>query len=108
MSGGNQQKVVLARWLERAAPIFLLDGPTVGVDVGARAEIYALIAGLADRGAGVMLSSSDPGELLGVCDRIAVMMRGRVTHVLDTADLSLDALIAATTGAAEAREGTYG
>lgn len=106
LSGGNQQKVVIGRWLTRSADVFLLDEPTVGVDIGARAEIYALISRLANEGAGIVVSSSDPGELLGLCNRIAIMMRGEMVDVLDAKALDLDTLIAATTGARSAAEGT--
>ena len=100
LSGGNQQKVVLGRWLARDARVFLMDEPTVGVDVGAKAEIYQLIADLAAKGAGIVVSSSDPMELVGLCHRIGVMMRGRLTHVLDAEGLGVDDLVAETTGAA--------
>ncbi|MEM6371863.1 MAG: sugar ABC transporter ATP-binding protein [Pseudomonadota bacterium] len=99
LSGGNQQKVVLARWLATSARIFIFDEPTVGVDVGAKAEIYQLIEDLAAKGACVIVSSSDPVELQGVCDRIAVMTRGALVGELDAAAISVDALVAATTGA---------
>ncbi len=99
LSGGNQQKTVLGRWLTTNAKVFLLDEPTVGVDVGAKVEIYQLVETLAQNGAGVLLSSSDPGELIGLCDRILVMMRGRITHEIDTDGLSIDRLVAMTTGA---------
>ncbi len=99
LSGGNQQKVVLGRWLARESRVFLMDEPTVGVDVGARSEIYTLIDRLAQGGAGLVVSSSDPGELIGICDRIAVMMRGRIVDVLDADGLDLNRLIAVTTGA---------
>ncbi len=100
LSGGNQQKVVLARWLAADARVFLFDEPTVGVDVGAKAEIYQLIEDLATKGASVILSSSDPVELLGVCDQIVVMMRGRVAGEVAASDVSVDNLVAAITGAA--------
>ena len=100
LSGGNQQKVVLARWLATKAQVFLLDEPTVGVDVGAKVEIYQLIEDLAANGAGILISSSDPGELIGLCDRILVMMRGVVTHDTGAEGLSIDQLVAMTTGAA--------
>lgn len=103
LSGGNQQKVVLGRWLAKEARVFILDEPTVGVDVGARVEIYQLIEQLAARGTTVIVSSSDPSELIGICDRIAVLMRGEITHVMETEDLTVDKLVAITTGA-EKRE----
>ncbi|MEM9584855.1 MAG: sugar ABC transporter ATP-binding protein [Pseudomonadota bacterium] len=107
LSGGNQQKVVLGRWLVKKADVYLLDEPTIGVDVGARSEIYALVDELAKAGAGVIVSSSDPAELIGICDRIAVLMRGQIIDVLDAKNLDLDHLIAVTTGA-EAREAAHG
>ncbi|MFT5221889.1 MAG: ribose transport system ATP-binding protein [Glaciecola sp.] len=78
LSGGNQQKVVLARWLLRNCHILLLDEPTRGVDVGAKAEIYAVIADLAAQGMGVIMVSSELPELVGFCDRILVMADGRI------------------------------
>ena len=86
LSGGNQQKVVLARWLARNADMFILDEPTVGVDIGARSEIYTVISRLARTGAGVLVSSSDPAELIGLCDRILVMLRGQIVAEFDPAN----------------------
>lgn len=99
LSGGNQQKVVLARWLAKQADIFILDEPTVGVDVGAKVEIYQLVEDLAVNGTTIIVSSSDPAELIGLCDRVAVLMRGQISHVVETDDLSVDELVALTTGA---------
>ena len=98
LSGGNQQKVVLGRWLTRGAKLFILDEPTVGVDVGAKVEIYALVEKLAADGAAVLVSSSDPGELVGLCDRILVMLRGEIITEVSTKDLGVDHLVALTTG----------
>src|SRR5262249_5547337 len=72
LSGGNQQKVVLARWLSLEPKLILFDEPTRGIDVGARAEIYQLMRDLADRGVGIVMISSDMEEVLGVSDRVAV------------------------------------
>jgi ribose transport system ATP-binding protein len=83
LSGGNQQKVLLARWLFASSHVFLLDEPTRGVDVAARAEIYRAINKLAEAGAAVVLVSSDLPELLGMADRILVMRRGRMVAELD-------------------------
>ncbi|MDM7856532.1 sugar ABC transporter ATP-binding protein [Cellulomonas alba] len=80
LSGGNQQKVLLARWLARGCRVLLLDEPTRGVDVGARAEIYALIARLAAEGAAVVVVSSEIGEVLGLSDRVLVLSEGRAVH----------------------------
>jgi ribose transport system ATP-binding protein len=99
LSGGNQQKVVLARWLATASRLFLLDEPTLGVDIGAKVEIYRLIDKLAADGAGVLISSSDAAELVGFCDRVVVLLRGEVAADIAASSLGLDRLIALTTGA---------
>jgi ribose transport system ATP-binding protein len=78
LSGGNQQKVVLARWLLRDCRVLLLDEPTRGVDVGARSELYALVRALADRGVAVVVVSSEIPEVLGLADRVLVVSDGRV------------------------------
>jgi ribose transport system ATP-binding protein len=80
LSGGNQQKVVLARWLLRDCRVLLLDEPTRGVDVGARSEIYAAIRSLADRGMAVVVVSSEVEEVLGLADRVLVVREGRIVH----------------------------
>ncbi|MET7271803.1 MULTISPECIES: sugar ABC transporter ATP-binding protein [Streptomyces] len=80
LSGGNQQKAVLARWLLRGCRVLLLDEPTRGVDVGARAELYAVIRRLADEGLAVLLVSSEVPEVLGLADRVLVLREGRVVH----------------------------
>ncbi|RJL31827.1 sugar ABC transporter ATP-binding protein [Bailinhaonella thermotolerans] len=87
LSGGNQQKAVLARWLINGRRLLLLDEPTRGVDVGARAELYALIRRLADAGLGVLLVSSEVPEVLGLADRVLVVREGRVIHQADARDL---------------------
>ena len=78
LSGGNQQKVVLARWLLRECKVLLLDEPTRGVDVGAKAEIYRVIADLAREGLGVVVVSSELSELAGLCTRVLVMREGEL------------------------------
>jgi ABC-type sugar transport system ATPase subunit len=83
LSGGNQQKVLLGRWLFANSRVFLLDEPTRGVDVAARAEIYRAINRLAEDGCAVVMVSSDLPELLGMSDRILVMRRGRLVAELD-------------------------
>jgi ribose transport system ATP-binding protein len=85
LSGGNQQKVVIARWLERDARVMLFDEPTRGIDVGARFEIYHLLDELARRGKAVAMVSSDLRELLLICDRIAVMSAGRLVRIFERA-----------------------
>ncbi len=88
LSGGNQQKVVLGRWLALKPRAIVFDEPTRGVDVGAKGEIYALMRGLADRGVAVLMISSDMEEVIGVSDRVAVMHEGRVAGVLERGELS--------------------
>lgn len=83
LSGGNQQKVVLGKWLSMKPRVMILDEPTRGIDVGARGEIYAVLRELADRGVGVLMISSDLEEVIGVSDRIAVMHEGRVVGMLE-------------------------
>jgi len=86
LSGGNQQKVVLAKWLTLEPKVMIFDEPTRGIDVGAKAEIYDLMRGLAKEGVAVLMISSDMEEVLGQSDRIAVMHEGKVTGFLDRAD----------------------
>ncbi|WP_428376274.1 sugar ABC transporter ATP-binding protein [Lichenicoccus sp.] len=88
LSGGNQQKVVLAKWLSMAPRLMIFDEPTRGIDVGAKGEIYALMRALADQGVGVIMISSDMEEVIGVSDRVAVMHEGEISGVLDRADFS--------------------
>lgn len=102
LSGGNQQKVALAKWLSRASSLYLLDEPTVGVDVGAKTEIYRLLDGLVRDGAGVLLFSSDLIELLGVADRVLVMKRGRIVRELVARETDTQTVLAWATGAREA------
>ena len=83
LSGGNQQKVILARWLSEQTRVLLMDEPTRGIDVGAKREIYDLMYDLADQGIGLVIVSSDLPEVLGISDRIMVMRQGRVSGFLD-------------------------
>jgi ribose transport system ATP-binding protein len=87
LSGGNQQKAVLARWLLRGCRVLLLDEPTRGVDVGARAELYAVVRRLADEGLAVLLVSSEVPEVLGLADRVLVLREGRVVHTAPAGEL---------------------
>ncbi|WP_317441470.1 sugar ABC transporter ATP-binding protein [Streptomyces collinus] len=87
LSGGNQQKAVLARWLLRGCRVLLLDEPTRGVDVGARAELYAVVRRLADQGLAVLLVSSEVPEVLGLADRVLVLREGRVVHTAPAPEL---------------------
>jgi ribose transport system ATP-binding protein len=78
LSGGNQQKVLLSRWLETGPKVLILDEPTRGVDIGAKSEIYRIIDDLAKRGIGVVVISSELPEIIGTCDRVLVMREGRI------------------------------
>jgi rhamnose transport system ATP-binding protein len=98
LSGGNQQKVALARWLARAPKVVLLDEPTRGVDVGAKAEIHAQIRALAAQGVAVLVISSELPELLTLCDRIAVMAQGRIAGEVPGASATEEALLALAFG----------
>ena len=100
LSGGNQQKVVLAKWLTGDARVFLFDEPTRGVDVGAKAEIYALMLQLLARGAGIVMVSSDLPEALGMAHRILVVRDGKIAAEFARADATPAAVIAAAAGVA--------
>jgi ribose transport system ATP-binding protein len=100
LSGGNQQKVVLGKWLAGNARIFIFDEPTRGVDVGAKIEIYNLINRLTASGAGVIMISSELPELLGMSDRIVVMHRGRIHAEFDSANATQERLLSAALGLA--------
>ncbi|MCC8402076.1 L-arabinose ABC transporter ATP-binding protein AraG [Paraburkholderia sp. MMS20-SJTN17] len=93
LSGGNQQKVILSRWLAEEIDVFLMDEPTRGIDVGARSEIYGLLYGLAEAGRTVIVVSSDLAEVIGVSDRVIVMKEGRIVGDLPKAQATPDALI---------------
>lgn len=92
LSGGNQQKIVISKWLYRDTELFIFDEPTVGIDVGARTEVYELINSLA-QDSGVILISSDILEIMGVCDRAAVMSGGKITGILDKKDFDEDRIL---------------
>jgi rhamnose transport system ATP-binding protein len=94
LSGGNQQKVALARWLSIGPQILILDEPTQGVDVGAKAEIHALIQDLAERGLAIIMISSELPEILGMSDRVVVMHAGAVSGVLPRSDATQDRILA--------------
>ncbi len=100
LSGGNQQKVVLARWLATQATIMILDEPTRGVDVGAKAEIHALIGELTARGTAVLLISSELPEILGLADRIVVLREGRVAGEVTRAEATQERLLRMMAGLA--------
>jgi ABC-type sugar transport system ATPase subunit len=101
LSGGNQQKVVFARWLLVHAKVLILDEPTVGIDVGAKQEIYRLINGIAEDGRCVIMISSELPEILGMCDRILVMHRGRVTRELSRDEATQEEILYYSAGLRE-------
>jgi len=93
LSGGNQQKVVLGKWLTLRPRVMIFDEPTQGVDVGAKAEIHRLIRRLADEGTAVLMISSDMEEIVAYSDRVAVMHEGRITGVLDRATCTPESIM---------------
>jgi rhamnose transport system ATP-binding protein len=98
LSGGNQQKVVLAKWLATKPAILILDEPTKGIDVGTKAAVHAFISDLASKGMSIIMISSELPEILGMSDRILVMYEGRVTALLDRRDTDESAVLRAATG----------
>ncbi len=98
LSGGNQQKVVLSKWLDRNPSMLILNEPTRGVDVGAKSEIYRLIDELANSGLAILLISSEVPEVLGISDRVLVMCRGRITGEYKNENLGQDVLLKAASG----------
>ena len=97
LSGGNQQKVLIARWLANDPDVLILDEPTRGIDVGAKYEIYCIIAELAKQGKGIIMISSEMGELIGMSDRIMVMCDGRVTGFVEKQDATQERIMALAT-----------
>jgi L-arabinose transport system ATP-binding protein len=95
LSGGNQQKLMLARWLATQPRVLMLDEPTRGIDVGAKADVYALIDELAKQGAAILLISSELPEILGLSDRILCLQAGRITATLDAATASEESILQA-------------
>jgi ribose transport system ATP-binding protein len=98
LSGGNQQKVVLAKWLALEPKVLLLDEPTRGIDVGAKQEIYILMEGLAERGLMILFASSEMEEVLRMSDRVLVMHQGRIRGELDSGEMSEEAIMDLATG----------
>ena len=98
LSGGNQQKVVLAKWLSMEPQVLIFDEPTRGVDVGAKSEIYRLMRELSDHGVGILMISSDMEEVIGVSDRVAVMHEGRIAGFLERGELSEQSILSLAVG----------
>lgn len=98
LSGGNQQKVVLGKWLAMDSDLFIFDEPTRGIDVGAKQEFYQIMSDLAQQGKSVIMISSDMEELLGMSDRIVVLCKGRLAGILDKEEISQEAVLALAAG----------
>jgi rhamnose transport system ATP-binding protein len=101
LSGGNQQKAVLAKWLARKPTLLIVDEPTRGIDVGTKAEVHRLLSELAAQGVAVLMISSELPEVLGMADRIVVLFEGRVMREFARAEADEDALMHAATGQIE-------
>jgi ribose transport system ATP-binding protein len=93
MSGGNQQKVIISRWARISRTVLILDEPTRGVDVGAKAEIYRIMRELADGGLAILMISSELTEVTGMADRVIVMREGRITGELSGADATEESIM---------------
>jgi ribose transport system ATP-binding protein len=93
LSGGNQQKALLAKWFGTRPQIFLLHEPTQGVDIASRAQIFGIVRAAADAGAGVLIASSEYGDLAHLCDRVLVLHRGRVAAELSGGRLTEDTIM---------------
>ena len=101
LSGGNQQKVVLAKFLLKKPKVAILVEPTRGIDVGAKIEVYKLINNLANNGIGVILVTSEIPEIIGLCDRVMVMHRGKMIEILEKEEISPERILKAGTGLIE-------
>lgn len=97
LSGGNQQKVVLSKWLAKNPKVIILDEPTRGIDVGSKAEIYAIIDELAGAGVSIIMVSSELPEIINMCNRCYVMCEGRITGELAEKEFSQEAMMALAT-----------
>ncbi|MBA7584574.1 Galactose/methyl galactoside import ATP-binding protein MglA [subsurface metagenome] len=92
LSGGNQQRLVIAKWLATNPKIFILDSPTVGIDITSKSNIHNIIKGLANKGMGVIIISDEIPEIIHNCNRVVVMKEGRIVKEVDTADITEDEL----------------
>jgi len=99
LSGGNQQKTVLAKWINRNCKVLMIDEPTRGVDVGAKTEIYNLVNELSLQGVGLIIVSSETEELMGICDRILVMRNGKIMGELFKKDFTEENILRLAIGA---------
>ena len=97
LSGGNQQKVVLAKWLATHPTVLIVDEPTRGIDVGTKAEVHRLLSRLAGQGMAILMISSELPEVLGMADRVLVVREGRITAEIDRADATAESVMFAAT-----------
>ena len=105
LSGGNQQKVVLAKWLATRPRLLIVDEPTRGVDVGAKSEVHRTLSQLAKEGMGIIMISSDLPEVIGMADRVLVMHEGKLTAELSRGEATEETIMFAATGQAESKPG---
>jgi simple sugar transport system ATP-binding protein len=98
LSGGNQQKVAIGKWLRNDADVLIFDEPTKGVDIKAKTDLFELIDGLARQGKGVIYASGEFAELVGLCDRICVLWDGRIVAEMDASDVDEETLLLYSTG----------
>jgi rhamnose transport system ATP-binding protein len=104
MSGGNQQKVVIAKWLATKPKLLIIDEPTRGIDVGTKAEVHRLLSELAGEGLAILMISSELPEVLGMADRVLVVSEGRISADIARADATAESVMSAATGADTATE----
>jgi rhamnose transport system ATP-binding protein len=100
LSGGNQQKVVLAKWLSRQPKVLIVDEPTRGIDVGTKAEVHRLLSELAAQGVAILMISSELPEVLGMADRVLVIREGRLVGEFGRAEADEERIVLAATGVA--------
>ena len=98
LSGGNQQKIVIAKWLAMAPELLIVDEPTRGIDVGAKAEVYHMLRALADQGVGILMISSDMEEVIGISNRVAVMREGEIAGILPSDELTEHGILSLAVG----------
>ena len=101
LSGGNQQKVVIAKWLAAKPKVLILDEPTRGIDVGAKADIYKIIDSLAQQGIAIIIISSELNEVINICDHVAVMFAGRINKILDKSEATQETILKYATGSVD-------
>lgn len=97
LSGGNQQKVIVGKWLAADARLLIFDEPTKGIDIGTKTEMYKIMRSLAEQGVGVIMISSEMPELLGICDRIMVMNQGQKKGILDKSEVTEELILQTAT-----------